>query len=227
MFASSPESLDIASGPDPFESSAADSQAKTQTRGPVPQPLQALIDAKLKQFAGLYEKMIPIDITQPADGFSNPDFGGGRLKAAILEYLPHAYRQALLALNTAHHGLSARQKKSRWQVLTSSALAGTAGAVPLPWLDIPMVLAVQTHMAIRIADIYQQEIKPGDWAMLSSATGSRIAMRMALTEVLKFIPYWAWLPVQPVRSHLRMPWVCRGIGISPACAVARSRVQRT
>ena len=32
---------------------------------------------------------------------------------------------------------SERQKRAQWQVLASSALAGTAGAVPDPWIDIP------------------------------------------------------------------------------------------
>ncbi len=112
------------------------------------------------------------------------------MKHAILEYLPHAYRQALLVLSENIQGKTDRQKRSQWQILASSALAGTAGAVPVPWIDIPVVLALQTHLAMRIAKIYNQEISPSDWAILSSATGSRIAMRMALTEALKFIPYW-------------------------------------
>ncbi len=156
----------------------------------MPEALQKLIDSKQQQFKGLVDALIPIDLTQPEDGFADPNFGGARLKAAILEYLPHAYRQALLVLGVDTQGKSDRQKRSQWQILASSALAGTAGAVPVPWIDIPVVLALQTHLAIRIAKIYNQEINPSDWAILSSATGSRIAMRLALTEALKFIPYW-------------------------------------
>ncbi len=190
-----PESADISSGPDPFVKPDGKANANPQetTSGPaarVPAPLQKLIDAKREQMQGLFDDLIPIDLTQPEDGFADPNFGGGRLKAAILEYLPHAYRQALLVLDDNTRGKTERQKRSQWQILASSALAGTAGAVPVPWIDIPVVLALQTHLAMRIASIYNQEIKPGDWAILSSATGSRIAVRMALTEALKFIPYW-------------------------------------
>jgi uncharacterized protein (DUF697 family) len=156
----------------------------------IPAPLQTLIDAKRQQFEGLFDALIPIDLTQPADGFANPNFGGDRLKHVILNYLPHAYRQALLVLASGTTGKNERQRRAHWHILASSALAGTAGAVPIPWIDIPIVLAIQTHLAMRIAKIYNEEIKPGDWAMLSSATGSRIAMRLALTEALKFIPYW-------------------------------------
>lgn len=213
------ESSNIASGPDPFAttndstptsstktsstptSSVATSSTTDKPTDPtgvsaaeqppkVPVALQSLIDAKRQQFQGLFDALVPIDLTQPEDGFENPNFGGDRLKQAILETMPHAYRQALLVLNDQMHGKSDRQKRSQWQILASSALAGTAGAVPLPWIDIPVVLALQTHLAMRIAKIYNQEIKPSDWAILSSATGSRIAMRLALTEALKFIPFW-------------------------------------
>lgn len=177
------DSANISSGPDPF-ASPANPEAK------VPSALQTLIDAKRQQFEGLFDALIPIDLTQPDDGFDNPNFGGDRIKQTILEYLPHAYRQALLVLGEQTRGKTDRQKRSQWQILASSALAGTAGAVPIPWIDIPVVLALQTHLAMRIAKIYNQEIKPGDWAILSSATGSRIAMRLALTEALKFIPFW-------------------------------------
>lgn len=182
-----PGAANISGSADPFDASAKESATPSVT---IPEGLQTLMDAKQKQFEGLFDALVPIDFTQPEDGFADPNFGGPRLKHAILEYLPHAYRQALLVLGENTQGKTERQKRSQWQILASSALAGTAGAVPVPWIDIPVVLALQTHLAMRIAKIYNQEIKPGDWAILSSATGSRIAMRMALTEALKFIPYW-------------------------------------
>lgn len=187
-----PDSTNISSGPDPFAAPPANATtvASAEANAKVPAALQTLIDAKRQQFDGLFEALIPIDLTQPEDGFADPHFGGMRLKSAILEYLPHAYRQALMVLGENTQGKSDRQKRAQWQILASSALAGTAGAVPVPWIDIPVVLALQTHLAMRIAKIYNQEIKPSDWAILSSATGSRIAMRLALTEALKFIPYW-------------------------------------
>lgn len=178
--------VDISSGPDPFDKQTI---ACNEPVPPVPPALQLLIDEKTKQFEGLHNAVIPVDLTKENDGFANPDFGGQRLKQAILEYLPHAYRQALLALNDSDRRESDRHKHARWQVLASSALAATAGAVPVPWVDIPVVLGLQTHMALRIATIYEQEIKTADWAVLSGVAGSRIALRLALLEGLKFIPF--------------------------------------
>ena len=179
--------VDISDGPGPFLDATASAGESTAT---IPKALSELITEKSAQFEGLYDSLIAIDLTPPEDGFADPEFGGERLKKAILDKLPHAYRQALLALNQADgRQLSRLQRKSRWQVLTSSALAGTAGVVPLPWIDIPVVLSIQAHMATRIAAIYEQEITPARWALLSSAAGTRIAIQLAVREALKFIPF--------------------------------------
>jgi uncharacterized protein (DUF697 family) len=186
-------SLDLSRRGDPFlaqvESTSTNQTAASEPPSPIPPALQVLIDEKVTQFKGLFDMLIPIDLTRPEDGFFDPNFGGQRLKQAILDYLPQAYRQALLSLNAAENPpKSKRQQRARWQILGSSALAATAGAVPVPWVDIPAVLAIQAHLAVKIAAIYEQEITPKHWAILSSAAGSRIALRMAVREALKFIP---------------------------------------
>ncbi len=58
----------------------------------------------------------------------------------------------------------------------------------MPWVDVPAVLGIQAHLAVKIAKIYDQELTPARWAVLSSAAGSRIAVRLALRSALKFIP---------------------------------------
>ncbi len=174
--------VDLTDGPDPFAS-----QDTRQTK--IPDQLKTLIDEKVAQFAGLHDALIPVDLTKPEDGFADPEFGGQRLKLAILDQLPHAYRQALLALGESDRiGQSSRQQAVQRQVLASSALAATAGAVPLPWVDVPAVLGIQAHLAIKIAKIYDQELTAARWAALSGAAGSRIALRLAMRSALKFIP---------------------------------------
>lgn len=196
-----PGALDISAGEDVFETSPSIAASEAtggehgslqtqpyQVPAQVPTQVQTLINEKTEQFDGLYDVVVPIDLTQPEDGFADPNFGGQRLKQTILEYLPQAYRQSLLTLNEPDQPLTWRQKRVRWQVLASSALAASAGAVPLPWVDIPAVLGIQAHMAVRISKIYEQEITAADWTMLSSAAGSRIALQLAVREFLKFIP---------------------------------------
>ncbi|GAA5504656.1 YcjF family protein [Novipirellula caenicola] len=180
--------IDLSDGPDPF-TDPAELDGDDQ-RPSVPDPLPDLIQEKVNQFAGLHDAVIPVDLTQLEDGFADPNFGGDRLKHAILEQLPHAYRQAILTLNDSKtDNASSRQRRARWQVLASSALAGTAGAVPVPWVDIPIVLGIQTHLAMKLAKIYDQEITPARWAVLSSAAGTRVAVRLGMRGILKFIPW--------------------------------------
>jgi len=182
------ESIDLTAGADPFTAPSSDATAH-EIPTEIPASLQTLIDEKAIQFAGIHDAVIPVDLTLLEDGFADPDFGGSRLKQAILDQLPQAYRQALLALKDARSmGESARKERVRWQVLASSALAGTAGAVPMPWVDIPVVLGIQAHLAVKIAGIHNQELTATRWAILSSAAGSRIALRLAIRESLKFIP---------------------------------------
>jgi uncharacterized protein (DUF697 family) len=176
---------DITEAPDPFEEGA-DRKPFEESH---PQ-LAILIEHKRQQFEGLADRVVPIDLTRPSDGFADPNFGGSRLKHAILESLPHAYRHALIALPSGGTRYeSERRRKSQIQVLTSSSLAATAAAFPLPLIDIPSVLAIQTHLAYRIAGIYDQEITPANWAVLSSVAGGRALIQLAARELLKLIPF--------------------------------------
>ncbi len=177
--------VDLSAGPDPFDGVAENSLSSAQ----VPEPLRKLLEEKAAQFAGLVDRTVAVDLTKPEDGFANPDFGGLRLKEVILQRLPHAYRQALLSLTAIDNAKSYRQRRSHWQVLASSALAASAGAIPIPWVDIPAVLAIQAHLAHKLAKIYGQELTAAQWAILSSAAGSRIVTRMVVRELLKFIPF--------------------------------------
>ncbi len=167
--------------------------------------MRVLLVEKQKQFQGLYDVIVPIDLTHSEDGFEDPNFGGDRLKQTIIELLPSAYRLSLINLDTgAAVKPSSRQQRARWQVLASSTVAATAGAIPVPWIDVPAVLTVQTHMAYKIAEIYDQEITPANWTILTSAIGSNIAFRLFVQGTLKFIPFLEWRLALPRRLHLPM-----------------------
>src|SRR5262249_6436756 len=61
---------------------------------------KSLIEQK-RRFEGLVERMVPLDLTRPEEGFAEPNYGGEFLKQTLLDVLPAAYRQSLLALNEA------------------------------------------------------------------------------------------------------------------------------
>ncbi len=182
--------LSLSSRQDPFVKSSKGPHVELVDGYELNSDLKRQLEEKVKQFSGLYDVLVPIDLTHPEDGFEDPNFGGDRLKFAIIEALPQAYRQALIVMES---GMSAkpnsRQQKARWQVLASSSIAATAGASPIPWLDIPAVLAIQAHLAYKIAEIYDQEITAANWAILSSAAGGSAAAQMLVRGSLKFIPF--------------------------------------
>jgi uncharacterized protein (DUF697 family)/predicted GTPase len=168
--------------PDPFDSASLPDQ--------LPTDLRRSITAQDERFAGLVDRVVPLDLTQPEDGFGEPDFGGARLKAALLAMLPAAYRQTLLTLHDCMASLKDLNDRLALPIVIGhSMLAATAAAVPLPWLDIPVVAAIQTHLVYRLAGLYGQQ--PGVRTLLEMAgpIGGRLLARQIVRETLKFIPF--------------------------------------
>lgn len=156
----------------------------------VPEDLRRCLQAHYGRFNGLFDRAVPIDLTLPEDGFSVPAFGGPRLKQAVLDLLPAAYRQTLLQMETLLDELGElHQRRSMPVILAHSVLAATAAAVPVPWIDIPVVTAIQSHLVHRLARMNGQRFDAATFAHVSGAVGGRIAVRMGVRQLLKFIPW--------------------------------------
>ncbi len=157
----------------------------------VPADLQRSLQRHAEQFQGLVDRIVPIDFTQVAEGFVPPDFGSDRLKAAIIELLPAAYRQTLLSLEDALGSLQdLTEKRATPYILSYSTLAATAGAVPIPWVDVPVVFALQGHLVAKLAALYGQPVGAKVLAGLPGPMGTRLATRLLLKSTWKFVPYF-------------------------------------
>ena len=73
-------------------------------------------------------------------------------------------------------------------VLAYAAAAGGAGAIPLPYVDLPLVLAIQAKLFHTVASIYGQSIDLAQMAALAGALGGRFLLRLASRELAKAIP---------------------------------------
>ncbi len=156
----------------------------------IPEPLQRVIKKQLENFKGLYDAVVPLDLTPDFEGFEQPEFGGDKLKEAILELLPAAYRHNLLQIDEVVSPLKDKHhKKTRSTILGISGLAAAAAAVPVPWIDIPVVIGLQTHLIYKLAKLHGQQIDAATIAQVTSAIGSRLVIRMAIREFLKVIPW--------------------------------------
>ncbi len=170
--------------PDPFDASP------RPVPESLPKDLRRCLEAHYARFDGLFDQAVPIDLTTPADGFAQANFGGERLKRAVLDHLPAAYRQTLLQMEPLRDLLSEMHlARSAPIILAHSVLAASAAAVPIPWIDLPVVMAIQSHLIHRLAKANDQPLDAATIAQVSVAIGGRIALRMGLRELLKFIPW--------------------------------------
>ncbi|OAI54092.1 hypothetical protein AYO44_15460 [Planctomycetaceae bacterium SCGC AG-212-F19] len=156
----------------------------------VPDALARSLAEQQRRFEGLVDLVVPVDLTRPEDGFAEPNYGGERLKQTLLDVLPAAYRQTLLTLDEASRELQdfyARQALPH--IVGYSTLAATAGAIPVPWLDLLILPGIQTQMIAHLARLYGQPLSAPRFLELAGTLGLGMVARQAMREVMKFIPF--------------------------------------
>jgi uncharacterized protein (DUF697 family) len=148
------------------------------------------INRQLERFGALADRAVAVDLTPPAEGFAEPNYGGNLLRAALLEALPAAYRQTVLRFDEAQHALKDWfARKALPHIIGYSTLAATAGAVPVPWIDLLILPGIQSQMISHLARLYGQPLSATRFLELASTLGLGIAVRQAAREVIKFVPY--------------------------------------
>jgi uncharacterized protein (DUF697 family)/predicted GTPase len=152
-------------------------------------PLRRSLAEQQRRFEGLTDRVVPIDLTQPEEGFADPNYGGEQLKQTLLEVLPGAYRQTLITLDEATRELQdlyARHALPR--IIGYSTLAASAGAIPIPWVDLLILPGIQTRMIYHLAQFYGQPLTAQRFLELSSSLGLGVMVRQASRELAKLIP---------------------------------------
>lgn len=156
----------------------------------VPEPLLRSVEEQCRRFDGLVERVVPIDLTPAEEGYTEPNYGGDALKHTLVDLLPHAYRQTLVALDEATHTLQDLYAQSALpHILGYTTLAATAGAIPVPWLDLLILPGIQTRMIYHLAEHYGQPLSGRRFTELASTLGLGVVTQQAVRGVLKFIPY--------------------------------------
>lgn len=169
--------------PDPFTLSG-----NTFPAG-LPGDLQRCLEAQKARFEGLYDRIVPLDLTPEAEGFDQPDFGGERLEETLQDLLPAAYRQTLVMLQDVRQQLQDLTDRQAWPIILNySSLAATAAATPVPLVDIPAVLAIQSRMVYVLAELYGQKLQAELVWKMAAALGGQVLARFAVRAPLKFIP---------------------------------------
>jgi uncharacterized protein (DUF697 family) len=149
-----------------------------------------LIDKQTQQFAGLVDTIIPVDLTKAEEGFPEPDYGGSALKRAMLEMLPSAYRETLHRTTDLTKSLrEAHLRHASPVIIAYSSMAATAGAVPIPFLDLVLIPTIQGKMVHELAKLYGQPQTAARFMELAASLGLGLAARQAARELVKFIPF--------------------------------------
>lgn len=166
-----------------------DAEVRDDMKGQLPENLLRSVAAQRQEFTGLYDYLAPIDLTPTAEGFNEPAYGGPRLKEVLIDALPAAYRQTLAHLDEATRSLRDYfERKALPHILGFSTLAATAGAIPIPWVDMFILPGIQTQMIVHLAKLYGQPLTGQRFLELASTLGMGIMMRQGLRELMKFIP---------------------------------------
>jgi uncharacterized protein (DUF697 family) len=152
-------------------------------------PLLRSLREQRRRFEGLVDFVVPIDLTPSEEGFADPTYGGPELKRVLLEVLPQAYRQTLLTLDESTRELHDWfLRRALPHIAGYSTLAATAGAIPIPWMDLVILPAIQTQMIYHLARLYGQPLSAGRFLELASTLGLGLVVRQAIREVMKLIP---------------------------------------
>ena len=150
----------------------------------------SLIERQKTEFAGLFDAMVPIDLTKPTEGFDDGEYGGAALKAKLVELLPQAYRETLLRFDGLNDQFKEIYLKRAIPVIIGySSLAATAGAIPIPFVDLFVLPSIQVRMVKALADLSGSPGGAKRFLELSASIGIGLLARQAIRQVAKFIPY--------------------------------------
>jgi uncharacterized protein (DUF697 family)/predicted GTPase len=161
-----------------------------QHPSPMPDDLLRSIEEQERRFRDYVDDVVPIDLIPPEEGFDDPHYGGPELKKKIIDLLPSAYRQTLLSLDEATGELrDLYERLALPHIVGYSVLAASAGAFPIPWLDLLVLPGIQTRMVQQIGEVYGQSFNVKRFLELASGLGVGLVVRQAAREVTKLIPF--------------------------------------
>jgi len=155
----------------------------------VPHDLARSLMAQREMFRNYRARFVPVDFTLPEDGFEPVDYGLEQLWSVIEELLPLGLRGMLGQTPESRQAIRDELfRKAHPHIVAYAMAAGGAGAVPLPAVDVPLVLTAQARMLQKIAEIYQQPMDLPRMAEIAGALGFGFLTRLGVRELVKLVP---------------------------------------
>ena len=135
---------------------------------------------------------MPLDFTFADHGqrvYEPADYGLDALWGAIEAAMPLGLREMV------RNNIAVRKRlhdtyfdAAHPHVLVYAGAAGGAGAIPVPYIDMPVVLAIQAKLFHTIGAIYGQPMNVQQMAAIASGLGIGYFARFGVRELAKLIP---------------------------------------
>lgn len=154
--------------------------------GSLPADLARSLASQREAFGKLADRFVPIDFTRPGDGLEPLDYGLEELWDAIEHALPLGLRAMMAGEREAFSDQAFR--KAHPEILSHALAAGAAAGIPVPYADIPLVLAVQARMFRAVAAAYHQPMDARRIGEILGAMGLTMLGRLGVRELLKVVP---------------------------------------
>jgi uncharacterized protein (DUF697 family) len=152
----------------------------------LPTDLTRLVREQAKVFAGLVDRIVPVDLTKPEEGFTETAYGGKMLKTTLLALLPDAYRTVFLQLQALQRALREEHiHRAMPTILRATTLAATASAAPIPGLGLMLLPDIQKQM---LTDLATQAGTPDAVEPFLATLSRSLRLKQALRELVKFLP---------------------------------------
>lgn len=157
----------------------------------IPENLRRSLLEQRTLFKGIDAHFVPVDLTLPEDGYQPVNYGLEAFWRSLETALPHGIAIMLHDMKEIRKELQdVYSTAAHPHIIAYALLSGAAGAVPVPFVDIPVVTLVQAKMFQAIASIYNYKLDRKSWVEVSSALGITLLTNIGRRELVKLIPVY-------------------------------------
>lgn len=143
------------------------------------------------QAVGIRARFVALDFTQPDDGYTPVFYGLEAFWSALEHTLPQGTMILIRDVQQARDHISDLYRSTTHpHIVSYSIVSAMVGAIPAPFVDMPLVAAVQLKLFQTIASIYGQPLTRQRIQDIGSAIGIGFLSNLSKRQILKFIPFY-------------------------------------
>jgi uncharacterized protein (DUF697 family) len=155
----------------------------------VPDDLRRSLLEQRKLFKDIAAQFVPVDFTLPEDGYRPVNYGLEAIWRSLGTVLPRGMAIVLHNMKEIRKELhDAYSKAAHPHIVAYALTSAAAGAVPVPFVGIPVVTLIQAKMFQTIASIYNYKLDRKSWVEISSSLGITLLTNIGRRELVKLIP---------------------------------------